>query len=247
MCGGIYIKPVNTKTMRCHDGKRKEECYIGSIKSSAVDPFGNLKSDEQALIHGKVDNKVDYGFILIDATYIPKGTQKPSGTYYGVKNNGIVCIALVGQNCPSFDEYKLNSKDSNKLNLVDLSHSGATEKEINQAMQLMADGKVVPVLGVNHRTRGVNGTGLTLMGSRFYLPTPPPQVVVDPLQCKEGYYNNKGVCTTKYGCEFPLIELWTIGGAAPVDGQAVQTQSCTKSCDKPASLLRPGYCQLALP
>lgn len=246
MCGGIYVKPVNTQRMQCPDGRTRNECYIGTPDWGKLgfNPFAEVNSsnlNSQILLKGDVESDGEFGrFLALDAL-APAGKNKTKGTYFGVENNGIVCISSP---CFSFDEYTLNTKRSQAISDVDFSRTGASEKAIQTAYELMAEGDAVIIVGENRRYRGFSGIGVRLVASQFYLPIRSASTG----ECAEGYALGKLGCETRNGCLFPLLEQTVYGGARPVDGEIPLPKfECVLECKEPALPVSPGYCALHLP
>lgn len=247
MCGGIYVKHVNNRVMRCPNGRASSECYIGTPDWSKLgfNPFGAVElpgMNSQIMLKGKVDYSIDFGGFAAESAFAPAGKKSPTGTFYGVENNGIVCITSP---CFSFDQYTLNSKNRvNKISDLDLTRTGASEKAIQTAYELMAEGETVLIAGVNQRVRQMAGVGIKLLASQFYLPIK----AEDPKACEDGYKPGEKGCVTANGCLYPQLELAAYGGAQPIEGEdPVISYSCVDTCDFPGVLVINGYCNLYLP
>src|SRR5690606_10796619 len=140
----------------CHDGRVSSECYIGTPDWSKLgfNPFAELNSSNlngQLLLQGEVDYSVELGRFLARDALAPTGKARTKGTYFGVENNGLMCISSP---CFSFDEYTLNSKRVQKISDIDLTRTGASEKDIQKAYELMAERNTVVIVGHNQRYRG---------------------------------------------------------------------------------------------
>lgn len=243
MCGGIYVKQVNHRILRCPNGRASSECYIGTLdwQKIGVYPFASLSTtDNPILLKGTIDSSERYGRFVAEGAFAPAGKKAPSGTFYGVENNGIVCITSP---CFSFNQYTLNSNRAGKISDLDLTRTGASEADIQAAYALMAESEPVLIAGVNQRVRQLAGTGIRLAASQFYLPIK----ATVPEECEEGYKPTERGCFTANGCEHPYLELATFPGVKPEDGRVAPTYSCVKSCDPPAELVSNGYCNLYLP
>lgn len=245
MCGGIYVKHVNKRVMRCPNGRSSNECYIGTPDWSKLGfyPFANLPSTDSAiLLKGVVDRSVEFGRFTAEAAFSPAGKKAPTGTFYGVENNGIMCITSP---CFSFDQYTLNSKNPvGKISNLDLTRSGASEKDMETAYALMAEGDTVLIAGVNRRERQMAGVGIKLVASQFYLPIR----AEDPKVCEDGYKPAEKGCVTANGCTYPQLELAAYSGVRPIEGEdPMISYSCVDTCDLPGVLVSNGYCNLYLP
>lgn len=241
MCGGIFIKQVNRTRMECPDGRVAKECYVGTVdwKKIGFNPFGEAAAD-QILLQGTVSNDIRFGLFTAKSAFSSAGNARLKGKFYGVENNGIVCISSP---CFSFDEYLLNSKRTQAISDIDFSRTGADEKAIEQAYQLMAEGEAVIIVGENRRYRGFSGIGLRLVASQFYLPLKPAKG-----ECPLGYTQGALGCETRNGCLYPLLEKTIYSGAPPIDGELLPPAfECVTHCEEPAMPAGDGYCVLALP
>lgn len=253
MCGGVFVQAVNKRRMRCLDGSRATECYVAAVdwEHLGFNPLTEtLPLDGQSilLLKGKVQPKTYEGFgnlgiFVLKAAFRPATSNLPEGTFYGVKNNGIVCITSP---CFSGTEFKLNSSREKSLSGVDLNPVGAGIKEMEEAYRIFSESVLIAV-GNNSRRREMNGRGLQFSANQFYLPIQSAQ-----RQCGKGYEWRDERCLTPNDCEAPLLEQTAIGGAVmidPITGEqhANITYSCVKTCASPASETGPGRCLLALP
>ncbi|MBC6906955.1 hypothetical protein DWB84_16020 [Saccharophagus sp. K07] len=204
-CGGIFIKAVNDARLICHDGRASKECYIGTPdwRKLGFNPFA-VTNSEQLLLQGDVDYTVELGRFVARAALAPAGNDNRKGSYFGVENNGLMCISSP---CFSFDEYLLNSDKAQAISDVDLSRTGASEKDIQRAFELMAEKEAVIIVGRNQRYKGFSGTGVRLLATQFYLPVDANAAE----NCPKGYISSELGCETPRGCPFPLQEKVTTG------------------------------------
>lgn len=245
LCGGIFIKPVNNGRLICHDGRVSSECYIGTPDWSKLgfNPFAELNSSNlngQLLLQGEVDYSVELGRFLARDALAPTGKARTKGTYFGVENNGLMCISSP---CFSFDEYTLNSKRVQKISDINLTRTGASEKDIQKAYELMAERNTVVIVGHNQRYRGFSGIGVRLVATQFYLPVHPVSIS----DCPKAYAPGELGCETRNGCLYPLLEQIIIGGFPTDRIIAPPTFECVTHCEKPAVQVSEGYCTLSLP
>jgi hypothetical protein len=241
MCGGIFVKHVNNRLMRCPDGRASAECYIGTPdwRKLGFNPFISAARD-QILLKGSVDYSIDFGRFAAEKAFAPAGKHEPKGTFYGVENNGILCFTSP---CFSFNQYTLNSRQQGKISGLDFTRTGASEKDIQTAYDLMAEGEVVLIAGINQRVRQLAGIGVKLLASQFYLPIKSAEIQV----CEDGYKPSEKGCLTANGCVYPQLELAVLSGTRPIVREDPGVRySCVDSCDLPAVLVSNGYCQLYL-
>lgn len=183
LCGGYYVKLVNKKLTQCADGSTQEECYVSAINygGALVDNgAASFANKTPLLLIGAIVQKSDVsvrglGVFEAKEAYRSATQNTAVGNFYGVTNNGIMCITTP---CFSYDEKLLNSKNPVvKLSEVNLEMSGASPDDIAWAQQLLANGDVLYVAGKNQKYRGFAGTGVRLVAQQFYLPIKPGSVI----------------------------------------------------------------------
>lgn len=251
LCGGYFVKAVNKKLTRCADGSLHEECYVAELVynkgSLSFEKFPS--NNTPLLLRGAIEPREYAGFgnlgiFTATAAYRSATQQTTIGHFYGIINNGIVCITTP---CFSYDETLLNRRNRiTKLSDVNLEISGASPDDIAAASALLANGRTLYAAGSNQRYRDLAGVGVRFVAQQFYLPIKPAR------RCAEGYSDVNEVCSTPYGCVFPEIELTGIGGAAiidPVTGEVKPSisKSCINECTFPGSLVSPGQCHVYYP
>ncbi len=179
LCGGYFVKLVNKKLTQCADGSLQEECYVasvvygnGPVNAGAIS-FANRTP---LLLIGAILPKADttagvLGVFLAKDAYRSATQNTAIGSFYGVTNNGIVCITSP---CFSFDEELLNTANRiTKLSDVNLEMSGASPEDIAWAHQLLANGATLYAAGRNQKYQGFTGIGVRLVAQQFYLPIKP--------------------------------------------------------------------------
>lgn len=179
LCGGYFVKLVNKKLTQCADGSLQSECYVSSIIygsgpiNASISSFANKTP---LLLLGRIVPKTYDGFgnlglLVAKEAYRSATENTASGNFYGVTNNGIVCITTP---CFSYDEALLNTANRiTKLSDVNLEMSGASPDAIASAYQLLANGGTLYAAGKNQKYQGFAGTGLRLVAQQFYLPIKP--------------------------------------------------------------------------
>jgi hypothetical protein len=249
MCGGIYVSKLNRYSMRCPNGKRARECYIGNVDWQ--DLGGSVfDGDETLVLQGDIKEGKDeissWGTFVVTTALRAAGDKKARGLFVGIENNGIVCITSP---CFSYDQYLLNSRWTTTLSGLNLDRAGADKKAVEEAYNVIGSGGVLIAQGYNYRTREMTGRGKVFAATQFYLP-----IEVEPVitLCPVGYIETDMGCATRHGCFYPDLELSTIGGAAmedPETGELVANiqYSCVAKCEAPAEMQSEGYCTLALP
>jgi hypothetical protein len=168
MCGGYFIKQVNQPRTRCANGRSMNECYVATIE------WNRLPEPDRdgALVRGTLSTRGDrrgtYGVLRAREVWMPAGTNRPSGTFFRVRDRGIRCIAAP---CETHHEAKLNSSVSRNVAGVDLSGAGAADNVTGDAFAAMTNQEGVLVAGSNSPVTGPAGRSQTLKATQFYLRT----------------------------------------------------------------------------
>ena len=251
MCGGYFVKTVNKKLTQCADGTRRPECYVASINYAGgpLDTQNTFSNSTPLLLVGGIEPKEfasfgKLGVFSAIAAYQSATQVSASGHFFGIENNGIVCITSP---CFSFDQSLLNAHTPiRKLSQVNLAETGASATAIEAANTLLAEGEVLPATGKNRKYQGFAGTGVEFVAQQFYLPIKPAVV------CEKGYEYAKGSCRTPYGCAYPELELTGHGGVPiidPITGEITPniSKSCVSECKSPGILTGPGQCAVYYP
>jgi hypothetical protein len=188
-CGGFWLRQVDGSKFKCPKGKKaKSECYVTSIDWSDL----GLRSDDdekkkleklllkdQVLVQGKITlEKVilpprgrqgtfgrRLGLLTVKEGYLAATKQEPTGEFYSIVSNGITCITTP---CFSMDKSTLDGKNVTSISDVDLSRVKATEQQLEQAYQAIANNGLV-VVGQNQNVTDVDNEGITFEASQFYL------------------------------------------------------------------------------
>lgn len=185
-CGGYFVKAVNSPLTRCADGKLARECHAVELDTRALG-----WSDEQraifeasfgqgkALVKGALEPR-PRGFYTGEVLRVTEawqgqgGNKLPLGTFYSLKNNGIVCIQAP---CPSFSLSTLNRPATERtIDTPDFSPARASEAAVQAAWVALEQGPILAVGAVvPFPSGGLQGTvyGHKLLASEFYLPAKP--------------------------------------------------------------------------
>ncbi|NBD21813.1 hypothetical protein GTZ97_14205 [Aquabacterium fontiphilum] len=186
MCGGYFVKAVNKATTRCADGRLAKECHAVELDTRALGwndaqraTFERAFSEGKALVKGALTQQPlghSTGNVLrvSEAWQGQSGHKRPLGTFYSLKNNGIVCIQAP---CPAFSLSQLNRPARERtIDMPDFSLSGATEEAIQAAWVALEQAPILAVgVVVPFPAGGLQGTvyGQKLLTSEFYLPAKP--------------------------------------------------------------------------
>jgi hypothetical protein len=180
MCGGLWIKRQNRDLTKCVDGTSAYECYVVEADYAALgltdeelQPLIGAVSGGQAVVKAKLQKKTIgtfgvFGVLKVLEGWLPPNANAPTGTFYSVYDNGIRCITYP---CFSLGEQKLNFSTGRNLSGLDLTGSGATQEQLTAAYARIGEGYDVIVAGDNVKVpkAGPAGTGVTLVGTQFYL------------------------------------------------------------------------------
>lgn len=186
MCGGYFVKAVNLPQTRCADGTQQKECHAAWLNPKALGwtpeqtaAFEASFAKGKAVVRGYLE-PAPGGLYTADQLTLTEawqgqGTHKPLGTFYGVKSTGIVCITAP---CPSLAASKLNVVGPAVNPDLDLSLTGATDKQIQAGYEalgssgILAAGAIVPVKYPALEGRKPR-LGSKLIASEFYVPAKP--------------------------------------------------------------------------
>ncbi len=185
LCGGYFVRAVNQVLTRCADGSFKRECHAATLNTEALGwseeqtaAFGEPFGQGQALVRGTLATgtvqSVKADVLKVKEAWQGQALSKPLGTFYGVKNTGIVCITAP---CPSLAASVLNSTAQPTTPDLDLSKTGASDKQIEAAGQALYDtgiltvGTIVPVRYTDYAGKARRGN--KLVATEFYLPAKP--------------------------------------------------------------------------
>ncbi|MDF3013784.1 MAG: hypothetical protein K0Q78_1988 [Cellvibrio sp.] len=179
LCGGYFVKLVNKKLTQCANGRLQEECYVSAVVfgdeaiNAGIHSFANKTP---LLLVGAIVPK-HYSQIGKLGEFIAKeayrsATQNTAvGKFYGVSNNGIVCITTP---CFSFDQALLNSSNRiTRLSDVNLEMSGALPEDVALAQTILANGGTLYATGKNQKYQDFAGIGVRFVAQQFYLPVKP--------------------------------------------------------------------------
>ena len=185
LCGGVFVKRLNSSWQPCADGSPATECHAGRIDWSALglapDDVAALEADliaHRAIVRGRLE-QVDLGLaaripvlVVSNAWRGVTGAGPKDGRHhYGVVPSGIVCITWP---CPSLTQLRLNSRRSNPLHELNLASSGATDEQIGKGQEALSGGSGLIVYGTNGSIEGPAGLGRVLSATDFYVEVPRP-------------------------------------------------------------------------
>jgi hypothetical protein len=179
VCGGYFVKLVNKKLTQCANGSLQEECYVAAIvygDGPVTIGAHSIANKTPLLLIGAIvpknyDRVGNLGEFVAKEAYRSATQNTAVGKFYGVSNNGIVCIITP---CFSFDQALLNSTNRiTKLSDVNLEMTGALPEDIAQAQTILANGEALYATGINQKYQGFAGVGVRFVAQQFYLPIKP--------------------------------------------------------------------------
>jgi hypothetical protein len=214
MCGGVWVRALNRSWTRCADGTYAEECYAASDDWSAL----GLSPEETQRVrgrvlsgHGIVQGSLEgslpspagesaeiaqrlWGKLRVTEAWLAATEREPAGIFYRVHELPIDCMP--GPSCLPIEERKLNFREVYRVLRVNFQLTGATRRQIQQAMEEMARGNLI-VAGKNRPVFFPTTTAVDpatsrpveeLVATQFYFRVPKPEVTCTELRCEAGTY-----------------------------------------------------------
>lgn len=186
LCGGYFVKAVNSALTRCADGKLARECHAVELDTRALGwndeqraKFEASFGQGKALVKGALEPQprgLYTGEVLrvAEAWQGQGGNKRPLGTFYSLKGTGIVCIQAP---CPSFSLTTLNHPATERtIDTPDFTPAHASEEAVQAAWAALAQGPILTAGAVvPFPAGGLHGPvqGRKLLASEFYLPAKP--------------------------------------------------------------------------
>lgn len=186
MCGGYFVKAVNSPSTRCADGTLAKECHALELDTRALGwsdeqraKFEASFSQGRALVKGALATQprglASAEVLRVSQAWQGQGSGKrPIGTFYSLRNNGIVCIQAP---CPSLSLTRLNRPAPERnIDAVDFGLAHAPDSAIQAAWAHLEQGPILVAGAVLPFTAGgLQGPvqGHRLLASEFYLPARP--------------------------------------------------------------------------
>jgi len=177
ICGGFYVKAVNTLLTQCADGSWHIECYVSGFDTQQLNwgedtqnAFNTTFAQKTALVRGQILN-TPYHESAIQTLVISEAWVEPSGkiptgsavNYYQVKHSGIICKSTP---CPNWVATILNGSIKGiTFAELDLNQTGADQATIDQAIEQATNSNL---LVAGHYIRA--GLSFRLIANAFYVP-----------------------------------------------------------------------------
>jgi hypothetical protein len=175
MCGGYFVKEVNKPKPRRADGTWQREGHALELDASALGwskeelaRFNEQFGQRHALVRGKLQQmergsrKADV--LAIDEGWLAQALSRPIGTFFGVKDTGIVCIMFP---CLSIHERTLNFRVQRLRAGVDLAASGASNEQVEAGYKAHSEPAGILAVGEHQIVSGSAARGLKLAASEF--------------------------------------------------------------------------------
>ena len=167
MCGGYFIRRVNSGLTPCVNGRQMSECYVTTIDWNGLAEAEINKALLRGSIVAKGNRNGRYGVLKVTEIWVAADDDKPYGDFYRVRDLGIRCIAAP---CLTHQEAKLNTVSVRKIAGVDLTEAGVPKEAIEQGQTAMTSTNGIIVAGGHATVTGPAGRALTLKAAQFYLP-----------------------------------------------------------------------------
>ncbi|MEH2071499.1 MAG: DUF6748 domain-containing protein [Nostoc sp.] len=182
ICGGYFIKQVNLKATPCVDGVFRSECYVSAIDWSSlkVSPYELVKiqndDGSRVILRGNIVPVTfpgfgEFGNLRVKEAFYAATNAPAKGTFVGLKDNGIRCITTP---CFSTVQLVLNKPKISQVSSIDLSQTGATQKQIDAATSEIFDQGLIAV-GITEVAENVDPTkrDTKFVATQFYLRVKP--------------------------------------------------------------------------
>ncbi|RCJ40080.1 hypothetical protein A6770_38325 [Nostoc minutum NIES-26] len=178
ICGGYFIKQVNLKATPCVDGVFRSECYVSAIDWSSIkvsaSEIARIQSDDgsRVLLLGNIVPVTfpgfgEFGNLRVKEAFYGATNAPAKGTFVGIKDNGIRCITTP---CFSTDRLILNKPKISQVSSIDLSQTGATQKQLDAATSEIF-GKGLIAVGITEVVENVDPIkrDTKFVATQFYL------------------------------------------------------------------------------
>jgi len=198
LCGGYFVKRVNTSSTRCPDGRFRPECYVAGINWNGPENEGAHMLVRGNIVAKRYERFGNLGELSVSESWKSLSANEPSGTFYLVRDRGVRCIAFP---CPTHREVKLNSSFSRNIAGVNLEAAGLGENAsvVNAAMT-GSDGVIVA--GQDVPVKGPGGRSFELKATQAYVRSKQDSGSMKPCMktgCSSQVCADHNVITT---CEF---------------------------------------------
>lgn len=165
LCGGYFVKRVNSWSTRCANGRFMRECYVAEIDRN-VQP---QTDSADLLVRGHLVAKRfgrfgNLGELRVSESWKSIGNGRPVGTFYLARDRGVRCITFP---CPTHHEAKLNSSFSRNIAGVNLEGAALADASAAYAAMTGPDGLIVT--GRDVVVTGPGGRSFELRATQAYV------------------------------------------------------------------------------
>jgi uncharacterized protein DUF6748 len=152
-CGGVWLHAVNSDLTQCADGNAASECYVSLLESNVA--IGDVTT---IVVHGTIvpETRPDtppFFALRTDQVWEAVTSTPHSGPFW-----------LANGHAGSFELTALNNGEMQHVHGIDFTDTGATNDQIQQAINALAGGRLI-IAGV--LTTGADGAPI-LKVSQFY-------------------------------------------------------------------------------
>src|SRR6266849_11183003 len=167
LCGGYFVKRVNTSSTRCANGRFMSECYVAGI-----DWPGQAETDiAHLLVRGNIVARrygkfCNLGELRVSESCMTISDNQPLGTYHLVRDRGVRCITFP---CPTHHEAKLNSSFSRNIAGVNLEGAGLGENNAPIVNAAITGPEGVIVTGTDVVVTGPGSSSFELKATQVYV------------------------------------------------------------------------------
>ena len=176
VCGGMFVREVNSFLTLCSDGMLSTECYVANLdlfllglQDNDVSRVQTAFAAKAALIRGSFGPfSPDFSAVSVlvaSEAWEEKGTARPGKIPALFLDNGTRCIT---EPCFWIDASILNVPFFGTFSGLDLDSSGAAAEDIQEGYRGLSSTGII-ANGHLRLTSGPAGEGFSFEASRFYL------------------------------------------------------------------------------
>lgn len=176
-CGGVFVKRVNRATTVCADGMLAAECHVADVDLDELGLNENQDArlqrafaEKHALLRGRLTQR-DGGFAVPVETLVATegwrgaASSVATGRFSRLTDTGVRCVTSP---CPTFLEQLLNTNLRQVVAEVDLTASGADERQVERGLEELGTSGILAA-GSTFTVRGPAGLAAGFRASEFYL------------------------------------------------------------------------------
>lgn len=167
MCGGIWVKRVNTEAKERYAASA-DLSRLGMVDKASLQ---RLITEGRAvargrLVRGRVQGFPELDTLVVSEVWITSSRNRARGTFHRLRDRGVRCVTTP---CFSVHAARLNSARHVNVSDVDLSHTGAGATDQGRALaRIGKEGLIVAGRVVIEPNAGPAGRGRTYVATQFY-------------------------------------------------------------------------------